>query len=185
MPAITCPRCRGQLQLDPQFAGWQVRCPQCGNEFTAGPPAPGHAPPWPAPRPSVDVVAAGLDAVRAPAVALLVTALAHMALAVLGGVALVLIGLDEMPRDEDAVVAVVIGTCLAVFGVPYFGLMAYGAVRMKRLDSHGWAMTSAIMAVAAFQVAGFCAVLAMGIGVWALIALSNHDVKAGFQARAG
>jgi hypothetical protein len=57
-----------------------------------------------------------------------------------------------------------------------------GGFRMKGLRSYGLAMTAAILAIIPCN---SCCLIGLPAGIWAVVALSNADVKAGFQAASG
>jgi hypothetical protein len=58
-------------------------------------------------------------------------------------------------------------------------LALVGAIKMKNLSSSGWAYTSAILSVIPCT-NGICCILGLPFGIWALIVLSNPDVKRAF-----
>ena len=58
--------------------------------------------------------------------------------------------------------------------------MMVGAVRMKRLQTHGLAVTAAILAMVPMHPA---LVLGLPIGIWALVVLMRRDTREAFQLR--
>ena len=57
-------------------------------------------------------------------------------------------------------------------------LIFVGALKMKNLSSRGWGRAAAILAM--IPCLSGCCLLGIPIGIWALMALSNEDVKRGF-----
>ena len=83
-------------------------------------------------------------------------------------------------NDEPAAVLVFAGCCVGVLGAPYGVVMAIGARKMRDLSSRGWALTGAILGVAAFSLFGFFGLIQAGIGAWALVALDKPAVREAF-----
>jgi hypothetical protein len=54
----------------------------------------------------------------------------------------------------------------------------FGALKMMRLQSYGWAMAAAILAV--IPCLSPCCCLGIPFGIWALVVLSKPEVKAAF-----
>src|SRR5205823_11382211 len=84
---------------------------------------------------------------------------------------------------EDPVVMIVMAMCLGVFGIPYSVVMAIGARKMRHLTSRAWAMTSAVLGIAAIVLFGLFGVFHIAAGVWGLIALSDANVSEAFEYR--
>ena len=65
-----------------------------------------------------------------------------------------------------------------------FSLLALvGAMKMKNLSGRGWAYTSAILCMT--PCTSGCCLLGLPFGIWAMIVLSNPDVKRAFDKRSG
>jgi hypothetical protein len=135
---------------------------------------------------------AGAQEIAGPAAWLEAIGWVSLVLAVLACACLVAYGISEanQPRpangpakakENDPAVLIVVGCCLGVFALPYFGLIAFGARKMRNLSSHGWGMASAIMAIAALPLFGLCGLPIFGPGIWALVVLNRLNVKAAFQ----
>lgn len=58
--------------------------------------------------------------------------------------------------------------------------LCFCAVKMLRLSSRGFALAGACLVMTPFT-AGCCSIVGLPIGIWALIALSNPNVKAAFE----
>lgn len=86
--------------------------------------------------------------------------------------------------EEELIVNTVLLGVVAVFSVALGGLMTYGAIRMGRVDSHGWGMAVSVIAISSIAVCGVCGVCTAPFGVWGLIVLARRDVQDGFAAAA-
>jgi len=76
-----------------------------------------------------------------------------------------------------------IGVIFNLIGVAIGVVIVIGALKMKKLESHSWAMASSILAL--IPCVSPCCVVGLPIGIWALVVLSDADVKAAFpQANA-
>jgi hypothetical protein len=194
-----CPSCGETLDVDDDYRGWTVRCPSCRHEFVAEtdePPRPrrrsrsgygGRRSRYDEP----DVEAARTK-VSAPATFLEVVGWGSVALCVLIGLILILAGMEAQGRpqrqrqpgnNDDPVFFFVMATCLGGFGIPYSIIMAIGARKMRNLSSRGWAMTAAVLGVAAIVIFGLFGVFHIAAGVWALVALSDPNVTRSFGYR--
>jgi hypothetical protein len=71
--------------------------------------------------------------------------------------------------------------CMGILGLPYSVAMAIGARKMRTLSSRAWAMTASILGIAAFVIWGVCGMIQAGIGIWALVAMSNPAVQDAFN----
>lgn len=65
--------------------------------------------------------------------------------------------------------------------LPIGVVMIVGALKMMRLQSYGWAMTAAILALLPCSPASL---LSLAMGIWSLVVLNRRQVKEGFQAQA-
>ena len=54
-----------------------------------------------------------------------------------------------------------------------------GALKMKRLESHGFAMAASILALV--PCTSPCCVIGIPVGIWALVVLAKPEVKGAFQ----
>lgn len=73
----------------------------------------------------------------------------------------------------------VVGMVFNVVWMLLGGLIIFGAIKMKNLQSWGLAMASAV--VAALPCTSYwCCLLGLPIGVWAIIVLMDQQVKASF-----
>jgi hypothetical protein len=58
-------------------------------------------------------------------------------------------------------------------------LVIYGALKMQRLESYAWAMTSSIISL--IPCVTCCCCLGIPFGVWALIVLNRAEIRAAFR----
>jgi hypothetical protein len=59
-------------------------------------------------------------------------------------------------------------------------LILYGALKMKKLESHGWAVAASVIALV--PCVSPCCLIGLPIGIWALVVLNKPEVKAAFPA---
>lgn len=125
------------------------------------------------------------DQVSGPAVGLIVTAIlgfllqaAALAMNLLG------VGMGAMQGRgaPDAWVSVFSGTLGvigSILGIVVSALILYGALKMKKLENHGWAITASILALA--PCISPCCLIGLPIGIWALVVLAKPEVKSAFH----
>ena len=208
--SITCPACREPLDVDEEYRAWKVRCPQCRHEFYPDHAAPPPRPPAPPdeadddpdapPRPrrrrrrtDAEVVARAKALVAGPASWLRVVGVLGLLLGIIGVIGAVSVGVwvadnpaqaarqMNIPNADELIVNVIlIGVCSA-FCVVFGGLIAYGAIKMGRLESHGWAMASCILAVASVLFCTCSIFTTIPFGVWGLVVVNKPEVRAGFE----
>lgn len=128
------------------------------------------------------------QAIKGPAIALIVTAGLGIALSLLG-LAMAVTGADNPPpmpgMDPEfvhyfrmfAYGPVGIGTKILSLTVSIF--LLYGALQMPKLNRHGLAMTTAIIAM--IPCFSPCCFLGLPFGIWALVVLSKPEVKSQFN----
>ncbi len=119
------------------------------------------------------IVAAGLDALFAIVI---------MFLSILG------ISMVHMPTlaehsGDPAVIEELIGGgflfVICVAGLIIDAIIAYGAIKMMKLESYGFAVAAAILAIIPC-LSSPCIVLGLPFGIWALVVLMNPEVRKGF-----
>ncbi len=141
-----------------------------------------------APIPAITVVPApGPDAaerVKGPATGLIVTA-------VLGAIAQVvslifhfagasIMAKSQVPKEAWAnMFSGTVGVVSCVIAILLSGLILAGALKMKKLESFGLAMTASIVAMV--PCLSPCCLLGLPIGIWALVVLSKPEVKTAFH----
>jgi phage FluMu protein Com len=90
------------------------------------------------------------------------------------GMAINLSSLMVAGNFEDSVVSVV-GTL--VVAIPY-GIVVYGALRMKQLQNYKLAIAVSILAM--LPCSG-CCILGLPVGIWSLVVLCNPTIRAAFR----
>lgn len=138
----------------------------------------------PPPQPFTGSAATAASRVAGPAIALIVTGGLGIAAQVVGlivnlaqvGWVMPGGGPNQMPVFFSGGVAVVTGMINLLVGI----VVIVGAVKMKNLESYGFAMASAIVAMV--PCISPCCLLGLPFGIWSLVVLSDAGVKAAFRA---
>lgn len=127
--------------------------------------------------------------VQVPAVGLVVTAgldaliaIVTMLLSILGISMIDAPTLAENPVNRAAIENLIGGGFLFVIcvaGLVIDTIIAYGAVKMMKLESYGFAVGAAILAIIPC-VSSPCVILGLPFGIWALVVLMNSEVRNGF-----
>jgi hypothetical protein len=71
------------------------------------------------------------------------------------------------------------GLFLNVVGLAIGAVILIGAQKMKKLESHGWAMASSILALA--PCISPCCVVGLPVGIWSLVVILKPEVKGAFR----
>jgi len=129
----------------------------------------------------------GNDLVTGPAIGLIVTAVLGFLWTGLGTLINLLgvgAGMNQpgMNPEMERFMTMFSGTLGVVSGVIGFlvaGLILFGALKMKKRQGYGWAITASILAV--IPCVSPCCLVGIPIGIWALVVLSKPEVKAQFQ----
>ena len=124
--------------------------------------------------------------ITAPAIGLIVTAVSGMLLqlisaalnvfTLLGGTA---VAINEGADGIGLLANGAVGLGLNVFALITGVVVLIGALKMKNLSSHGFAMAAAVIAM--IPCVSPCCLLGLPLGIWALMALSDPEVKAAFN----
>ena len=161
--------------------------PEFANAFGAGT-AGTVASIAPPPMQSVGGREAALQAVKGPAIALIITASLGAAYYVFSGLFALFVGgamfHQQLPPDfppqmramiegAQGPLAGIINLAIAAIN----GFVIFGAVKMLRLQSYGLAMAASIVAMLPCQC---CCVLGLPFGIWALVVLNKPEVKSQF-----
>jgi hypothetical protein len=72
-----------------------------------------------------------------------------------------------------------LGIVTGIVGLLVSGFIFYGALKMKKLESHGLAMTASILAMV--PCISPCCLIGLPFGIWALVVLSKPEVKNAFH----
>jgi hypothetical protein len=156
-------------------------------------------------RPGGDVIERAKAKVKGPAIGLIVVGVFLLIAAIMNSVQVATGGLDtqfeelrtKMRSDasktqeqkDKAVEIVDLYEKITIPALPvYVGifvivglLLIFGGIKMMNLKSRGLVMTSSILAmIPCFS--SVCCLIGLPIGIWAIVVLSNPDVKAGYAA---
>ena len=129
----------------------------------------------------------GADLVAGPAIGLIVTAALGFVATVIGvawnilgaGMGMNQPGVDPGMQKFVTMFSGTMGVVSGILGFVVSGLILFGALKMKKCRSYGWAMTASILAV--IPCVSPCCLVGIPIGIWALVVLSKPEVKAQFQ----
>jgi len=130
------------------------------------------------------------QAVSAPAVCLMVTAILGMLNSVVG-VVFNLVGVKfpglDLPKDPQfaevehfvEIFSGTVGTISGLISLAVGAFIVVGAYRMMKLRSHGLAVAASIIAM--IPCVSPCCCLGLPFGIWALVVLFRPEVKAAFH----
>ena len=131
--------------------------------------------------------AAAASQVIGPAIGLIVTAVLGFVAAISGTLwNLLATGASfrqpGMPPEMEHYVRVFSGSAGVIggiVGIIVAGLILFGALKMKKCENYGWAMTASIVAM--IPCISPCCLVGLPIGIWALVVLSKPEVKSAFH----
>ena len=200
-----CPEC-GTIQPIPTVGAGPAGPPpgvRQGSPFASGTPGPGPAmqvpsgaPPGtvnPYQSPSEYAVgpeawlqpsylhAYAADRVMGPANGLILTGSIGLALQTLGLTLRALSPVAPDPPEADILLAVPgwVRVALILLGFAISAVVIIGGLKMKRLDSSGWATAGAILAM--LPCLSPCCLMGFPFGIWALVVLNDPTVKSAFR----
>jgi DNA-directed RNA polymerase subunit RPC12/RpoP len=160
-----------------------------GNPFADGATTPGNESSNPYQSPNAAFGPSPSDRVSGPAVALIVTAIlgivVNLGIAALYGFVLVMALSGQVreinPQHDAGETAVSIGSIVAgaLLGLTLSVVVLIGANKMRKLESYGFAMAAAIIAV--IPCTSPCCWLGLPFGIWAIVVLSDVSVKGAFR----
>jgi hypothetical protein len=81
-------------------------------------------------------------------------------------------------RRADPATQMVSGVVGSIVGLCWGGIVLSGGLQMKRLQSYGYAMTGAIVAMLPCNL---CCLLGVPFGIWALVVLNGEGMKGAFE----
>jgi hypothetical protein len=198
-----CTGCGKLLRTADDSAGRQAQCPACGTVVAVGadagdraggfapsiplPHAPGShavsdAPVNPFQAPSDPGTAPILGAeprsrVAGPAIALMVTAILS---ATFQAMSAILVVVRLLFGNRDQMTGDIFRIGLFGFGLVCSIVAFYGALKMRSLESYSLAMTSAILSIIPC-ISSACCILGLPFGIWALVVISNREVRDAFK----
>lgn len=127
--------------------------------------------------------------VNGPAIGLIVTAVIGFIATVIGtlwnmmaagaGMGMNQPGMNPEMERFVSMFSGTMGIVSGIIGLVVAGLILFGALKMKKLESYGWAMTSSILAM--IPCISPCCLLGLPIGIWALVVLAKPEVKNSFH----
>lgn len=71
-----------------------------------------------------------------------------------------------------------IAIVFAILALIFWGVVLFGALKMRALESYGLAMAAAILAMLP---CGCCCIVGLPVGIWCLVVLMDQNVKAQFR----
>lgn len=131
---------------------------------------------------------AALQAVKGPAIALIVTAVLY-ALSCVWGIVRALIlhpdlskfqqfNMDPQVQKLVQVLSGPVGAIGSLLGLGFAVFILFGAIRMMALRNHQLAFAASIVAMLPCSC---CCILGLPFGIWALVVLNKPDVKSQFS----
>lgn len=132
-------------------------------------------------------IVSATNQVNGPAIGLIVTAILGFLASIVGtlwNLLAVGVGFHQpgMNAEMERLVSMFSGTMGVISGIIGFlvaGLILFGALKMKKCESYGWAMTASIIAM--IPCISPCCLVGLPIGIWALVVLSKPEVKSAFH----
>ena len=172
-------RVNPQTQVLPEGATEWTTLGALPEFATASPAAPPAMPSFPAPASAAAALVAG------PAIGLIVTAILGALVQMVSLIRLLLVH-NSMPVNSQmpgqawvAVLSGPIGVVMSIIAILMSVVILLGALKMKKLESYGLAMTASILAM--IPCLSPCCVIGLPIGIWALVVLSKPEVKSAFH----
>jgi hypothetical protein len=148
---------------------------------TASSGAPPAMPAIPVPAPGT----AAAELVKGPAIGLIVVAILGVIFAIFSLLKNLLMG-GAVPANSQiqmpawvAMLSGTVGVVLSIIGILVCGVILLGALKMKKLESYGLAMTASIIAM--IPCLSPCCLIGLPIGIWSLVVLSKPEVKSAFH----
>jgi len=143
--------------------------------------SPGTVPAMPAAPPPGS---AGAEQVKGPATGLIVVAVLGVVLQTislifnLAGASI--LANARMPNEAWAkMFSGTIGAVSSIIGILVSGIILFGGMKMKKLESYGMAMAASIIAM--IPCFSPCCLIGLPIGIWAVVVLSKPEVKSAFH----
>ena len=172
-------RVNPQTQVLPEGATEWTTLGALPEFATASSAAPPTMPSFPAPASAAAALVAG------PAIGLIVTAILGALVQMVSLIRLLLMH-TPMPANSQmpgqawvAMLSGPIGMVMSILAILMSVVILLGALKMKKLESYGLAMTASILAM--IPCLSPCCVIGLPIGIWALVVLSKPEVKSAFH----
>lgn len=168
----TCPMCGHVFQSVEDFAqNYRVVCPSCGTVVREG--LPPEQASFTIDRSFVE------NKVAAPAICLMVAGGLTLLAAFFQLVGAVAMQFDDTMPQEERIAGSIFYGVFAIYSFAAAGFMFYGGLKMKQLESWGFALTAAILAIIPCN---GCCMFSMAVGIWSLITLNDPAVKSAFRS---
>jgi hypothetical protein len=128
--------------------------------------------------------ASATDKVNGPAIGLMVTAILGFLIQLLALAVNVLgVSFGAMQSGQNEawmnMFSGTIGIVSGIVTIAIAGLILYGALKMKKLEGYGWAITASILALV--PCVSPCCLVGIPVGIWALVILAKPEVKSAFH----
>jgi hypothetical protein len=128
--------------------------------------------------------ASATDQVNGPAIGLMVTAILGFLIQLLALAVNVLgVSFGAMQSGQNEawmnMFSGTIGIVSGIVTIAIAGLILYGALKMKKLEGYGWAITASILALV--PCVSPCCLVGIPVGIWALVILAKPEVKSAFH----
>lgn len=183
-------RVNAQTKIQPEGAtDWRSvsEFPEFATASAGPPPSPGAPGPIPTIQPtSVPVSADAAAKVSGPAIGLIVTAILGLLANVVGLLWQLVAGKAAAPpqgmtqqMEQIFKVYAAFGMVSSFIAIALAVLILIGALKMKKLEGYGLAMTASIVAM--IPCISPCCLLGLPIGIWSLVVLSKPEVKSAFH----
>ena len=85
----------------------------------------------------------------------------------------------DQPDAAQMMVSGGVGIAMGLIGIGVGVVILMGALKMKKLESHGFSMAAAILA--ALPCISPCCLIGLPIGIWAVVVLNKPEVKSAFR----
>lgn len=92
-----------------------------------------------------------------------------------------MVGPGGGPQGPEAIIFPIVYGGMGLASLAGSIVVIVGGNRMRQCRSWGLALTAAILCMGAVLLYGLCGAIAMGLGIWALVVLSNTQVKEEFD----
>ena len=121
-------------------------------------------------------MAVGERHIKGPAIGLLIVGILNL-LAIPAICNIQATAFDGRSMDSEFALFLIIGAAIGLIGI----LQVLGALRMRRLNRYGLAVTASILAMIVWP----GSLIGLPIGIWALVVLSQREMRVAFWRRSG
>jgi hypothetical protein len=123
--------------------------------------------------------------VNGPAIGLIITAIIGFLAQALGlvlnlaGIGMQGAQMDQMPGTWAVLFSGTVSIISSIVAILFGVVILIGALKMKKLESHGFAMAASILAM--IPCISPCCLIGLPIGIWAIVVLLKPEVKNAFH----